>query len=263
LRKYLIAALAACMAVAGGTAALAQEGTAPATVHAKVKPVKAGTKKHPRNAKLKLQIVNADTHRTMSKLTVFLPRKTSVSTKGFTACNDEQIVARAKKCKALGHGIALAKAGVAHQDQDTGLWVANDQAPTLGFKVTPLVTGKNKLGFHLQQLQNDPNTGEPTQTVLNGGLDLIAHAKVKKAKKPYGQKLVIIVPDEAKEFPTGSFNGLVSLDTTIGGKKGSHKLLSTTGCSRKKNPFKVQLTFIDNHISPAGTVPASTTSKCR
>ena len=59
-----------------------------------------------------------------------------------------------------------------------------------------------------------------------------------------------------------AFNGLVSLQTKLGKKKGSNKLLATTGCKNKKQPFKVVLTFIDNGKTTATKYGDTSSSKC-
>jgi hypothetical protein len=45
-------------------------------------------------------------------------------------------------------------------------------------------------------------------------------------------------------------------------QKGKHKLLATTGCNKKKQPFKVVLTFIDNEVTTATKYGDTSTSKC-
>jgi hypothetical protein len=259
LRTYLIAAVAATTIGGGAAAALAQDGGV--TMTASVRPVDAGTPKHPRAAKIRLNIINGDSSRTMSKLTIFLPRTAKVSTKGFKGCSEERIIAGSCR-KALGGGIAHALASVSTFDSSSGGQVRNPTPVSLYFKVTAHVMGKNRLGFHLQELRKDAQD-KPTKAVNPSGLNLAAKARLSRASRPYGQKLVVTVPDQAKAYPTPTnFNGLVSLKTTLGGRSGSHRLVSTTGCVKGEYAFRADLTFIDNGITPATTLSADDTSKC-
>ena len=57
--------------------------------------------------------------------------------------------------------------------------------------------------------------------------------------------------------------GLVKLDTTLKGKAKRHFLISSVGCKGGKDPFKALLTFANNGVSPAGSVPTSGAAKCR
>jgi hypothetical protein len=259
LRTYLIAALAATTVAGGAATALAEDSGV--SMSASVSPAKAGTLKDPRGATLRLNIVNGDSSRTMSKLIVLVPRTARVSTKGFKGCSEEKIVAGNCR-KALGAGIAHALAGVSTFDPATQRQVRNPSPLSLYFKVTAHVMGKNRLGFHLQELRKDAQD-RPTKTVNPSGLNLAAKARLRRASRPYGQKLVVTVPDQAKAYPTPTnFNGLVSLKTTLGGRSGKHRLVTTVGCVKHKYAFKANLKFIDNGITPATTLSAKDTSKC-
>jgi hypothetical protein len=240
LRKYLIVAIAALTAIAFTTVALAQ-GADTATLTTKLTPKKAGTKKKPKNSTLDLNVVNGNTQRTMSDLDIFLAKNLKVSLKGMPTCSNEDVLARAcPKSSILGTGKAEAKAGV------------NGPAPSdLHFDVTAVKTkspstGKDMLGFVIDS---------------GGPLIFLTETTLSKAKAPYGQKLHIDVPELAQHAGT-AFNGLVSLHTKLGKKKGKNMLLSTVGCKKKKQPFKVQLTFIDNGVTTAKKITKTSTSKC-
>jgi hypothetical protein len=113
------------------------------------------------------------------------------------------------------------------------------------YKTNSPVTGKEMLGFFID----------------SGALQFLTETTLKKASGKYGQKLHIDVPDLAQRAGT-SFNGLVSLKTTLTKKKGTHYLVSTTGCKNKKHPYKVDLTFIDNQVTTATKISQSASAKC-
>ena len=254
MRKYLIAALAAITAIAAiavSSVALAQKTTT-ATLHVKVTPVKSGTKTKPVNGKTTLEIINDDTSRTMDNLKIWLPSNARLNLKGFKACPESDISAGlCPKSAALGTGIAQAAQGV------------NSGSPNaLYFKVTPFPISTSKIGFYLEQLNKDANN-QPTDQVNPSGIHVTSVGTLKKANKPYGQLLDIAVPQIAQEFPPGSFNGLVSLKTTLSKKKGKHLLVSNIGCVNKKYKFKALLHFIPNpDPTNGGTASAKASSKC-
>jgi hypothetical protein len=240
LRKYLIVAIAALTAVAFAAVAIAQSADT-ATLNMKVTPKKAGTKAHPKNSTLNLNVVNGNIKRTMSDLDIYLAKNLKVSLKGMPTCAPEKVLARACPTSSiLGRGEAKAKVGV------------NGPAPSdLTFdvkavKTTSQVTGKPMLGFIIDD---------------GGSLLFLTETKLSKAKAPYGTKLHIDVPELAQHAGT-AYNGLVSLQTTLSKKKGSNKLLSTIGCKKHKHPFKVVLTFIDNTVTTAAKITKKANSKC-
>lgn len=253
MRKYLIAALAAITALAVASVAIAQS-TPTATMTVKVTPSKAGTKKKPKNGKVSLKIVNDDPNRTMDNLKISLPSNSKMNLTGLKKCSQETI--EAQECPAsyaLGTGIAEARQGV------------NTPAPNpLFFKVTPFPMSSRQIGFFLQQLVKDAN-GQATTQVAAGGISVTSVGTISKtSKKPYGQILDIAVPQLAQEFPTGSFNGLVSLQTTLSKKVGKHFLVNDTGCVKKKYNFAAQLHFIPNpDPAHAGTANVKASSKCK
>jgi hypothetical protein len=240
LRKYLIVAIAALTAIAFTTVALAQ-GADTATLTTKLTPKKAGTKKKPKNSTLDLNVVNGNTQRTMSDLDIFMPKSLKVSLKGMPSCSPTDVQARAcPKSSILGTGEAKAKTGV------NGTSPGDLTFDVKAVKTKSQVNGKDMLGFVIDD---------------GGSLLFLTETKLSKAGGKYGQKLHIDVPELAQHAGT-AFNGLVSLHTKLGKKKGKNMLLASTGCKKKKQPFKVVLTFIDNGVTTAATINKSSTSKC-
>jgi uncharacterized OsmC-like protein len=252
LRKYLVAALAAITAFAVASVAIAQS-TPTATMTVKVTPKKSGTKKKPKNGKVDLKIVNDDPGRTMDNLKIWLPSNSKMNLTGLKKCSQETI--EAQECPAtysLGTGIAEASQGV------------NTAKPNpLFFKVTPFPMSSRQIAFFLQQLVKDAND-QPTTQVAAGGISVTSVGTISKtSKKPYGQILDIVVPKLAQEFPAGTFNGLVSLKTTLSKKVGKHYLVNNAGCVKKKFSFAAELHFIPNpDAANAGTAKTKATAKC-
>jgi hypothetical protein len=233
LRKYLITAVVAVTAIA--IAAPAASAQAPATMKVTVTPTKAGTKSKPKNSTINLAVTNADPKRTMSKLTITTAKTFKLSTKGLTKCKASVLEASGPaacpRASRVGKGTAEALVGV------------NGTSPTpLTFKVTAVVTGPKNLAFDLQGQQL------PVHVMAPGTIS--------------GTKLTIAVPQAAQQPAPNVFAGLVSLQATMTGKKGTNYLASTTGCVRKRHPFTSLLTFINNGVSPAGTVTAKANAKC-
>jgi hypothetical protein len=242
LRKYLIVAIAALTAVAFTTVAFAQ-GADTATMTTKLTPKNAGTKKKPKNSKLDLNIVNGNTQRTMSALDIYMPKTLKISLKGMPTCSSADIQARTcPKSSILGHGDAKAKVGVNGPPQN----VTDLTFDVKAVKTASQTTGKPMLGFIIDD---------------GGNLLFLTETKLSKAGGKYGQKLHIDVPELAQHVG-GTYNGLVSLHTILGKKKGKNKLLATTGCKNKKQPFKVVLTFIDNQVTTATQYGDTSSSKC-
>jgi hypothetical protein len=234
LRTYLIAALAALTALAFAAVAYGQAGDT-AELNLKVTPKKAGTKTNPKNSKIAVTVENGNTQRTMSKVTVVSPKTFKLSAKGLRKCAEATLEgggpAACPRASRVGTGIAKALVGV------------NTPSPTpLTFDVTAVVTGSKKIGFFLAGRELPVNVMAP------GTIS--------------GRNLTIKVPLNAQQPAPGLWAGLVSLEATMGAKKGKNYLASTTGCKRKKHRFKAVLTFVDNGVTAAGTLEAKGSSAC-
>jgi hypothetical protein len=235
LRKTVVAAVAALAAAGGATAAVAQT-TTPAQLTVTVKPVKAGTKKKPRNSSIHLRVVNNDEKRTLQRLTITIPKTLELSGKGFKTCSESFLnsngTSGCPKGSKVGRGSADAVVGVNGPTQTP-----------LHFDVTAFVGGKNRINFYLHS----------TGTVK---VDVVAPGRVA------GRKLTVTVPQVAQEPVPNVWAGLVRLDTTLKGRAKKHLLIASAGCKGGKQRFSAVLTFADNGVSPAGTVPTSGSAKC-
>jgi len=233
LRKYLIVGIAALTALAFTAVSFAQ--TPAATMDVKITPTKAGTKKKPKNSKITLKIANADSKRTLSRLTITQPKTFKLSAKGLTKCDEAVLEANGPaacpRASRVGKGTAHALVGV------------NGPNPTpLTFDVVAVVLGAKKLAFDLQ------------------GRELPVHVLSPGTLK--GNKLIIDVPIAAQQPAPGVWAGLVDLETTLQAKKGKNFFASTTGCKKKKHAFSTVLTFVDNGVGAPGNLTVKGSSKC-
>jgi hypothetical protein len=263
LRKYLIAAIAAFAAIAFAAGAVAQGPGA--SLDVKVSPKKSGSKKSPKNATIDLEVVNDDFSQTASTIEIWLPQKLKISTKGFKACDLDALAFSATACGSssrVGGGEAVARAGVSR----AGVYEANP--PQLPFKVTAYVANPRSsqpalkgadLAFYLQQ------TTAPGGDVITSGITAIAPAFLSGAGGKYGSKLTVEIPKEpAQEYPAGQFNGLERLEAKLTKKSGKRKLITTTGCKKRKHPFKVAVSFEPNPAPPKQEkITAKDNAPCR
>jgi hypothetical protein len=234
LRKYLIAAVAALTVVALTATAVAQAPEA--TLKMKLTPKKAGTKAKPKNGKITLNVANSNPQRTLSELTITQPSTVKVSTKGLARCEESVLETQGPtacpRASRVGKGVAHALLGV------------NTAAPTpLTFDVNAVVTGPRNIGFHLHGRELP-------------GLNLLSEGTLS------GRKLRIVVPAQAQQPSPGTWAGLVSIESTLSGKKGKNYLVSTTGCKKRKHAFSTTLTFVDNGVSEPGDVDADASAAC-
>jgi hypothetical protein len=242
LRKYLIVAIAAFTAIAFAAVSYGQAADT-ATLKVKIGPKKAGTKKKPKNVTYTLNVVNGNTARTMSDLDVFIAKTARISLKGLPKCTPDDIFARACPSSAvLGRGEAKAKIGV---NGDPAA-IRDLTFEVTAYKTNSPVTGKEMLGFFIDD---------------GGSLQFLTETTLTKASGKYGQKLHIDVPELAQHVGT-TYNGLVSLETTLGKKKGNKYLVATTGCKAKKHPYKVDLTFIENEVTRPAVISQTASAKC-
>jgi hypothetical protein len=244
LRKFLIAAVAALTALAVVAVASAQQPPPGADITVSISPSKVGTKKKPKAEKLKLVLKNEDSSQTADGLEVFVAKNIKASTKGLKKCSAARLEAEGKgacpSASKVGTGTADAIAGV------------NTGAPAaLRFNVTAFVIGNNKIGFYLEQ--------------QGGEIRVLAEGTFKRASGQYGSVLDVEIPQLAREFPPGTFNGLVGLETTLYKKVKKNSLLTSNGCPNTRQlPFKVVIHFMNNPNPPkAEEVEATGTANCR
>ena len=241
MRKYLVAAIAAVAAVGFASVSLAQSDTA--TLKVSVSPKKAGTANKPKNVTYSLNIVNGNTSRTMSDLDIFIAKTARLNLKGLPKCAPDKIFARScPSSTVLGRGEAKAKVGV---NGDPAA-IRDLTFKVTAYKTNSAVNGKEMLGFFIDD---------------GATLQFLTETKLTKASGKYGQKLHIDVPELAQRVGS-TYNGLVSLRTTLNKKVGKNYLVATTGCKSKKHPYKVDLTFIANGVTDAGVISKTANASC-
>jgi hypothetical protein len=244
LRKFLTAAIAALTAVAIVSVANAQDpqDQPSATMDVTVSPSNAGTRTKPKPEKITLEVENGDSSQTADELKIYVGKRLKFSTTGLRKCDGEELDAQGKdacpSASRVGKGTARAKAGV------------NTAAPAdLTFNVTAFLTGSKEISFYLEQ--------------QGGNIRVRAPGKLKRASGDYRTLLDVQIPQLAREFPTGTFNGLVGLETTLYKKVGRRSLITSTGCSNREHPFKLEIGFMPNPNPPkAEKVTALGTANC-
>ena len=129
----------------------------------------------------------------------------------------------------VGKGEAIAKIGV------------NGPAPApLTFDVKAYKTKSSVDGKEARFLMTMARCCSDRDQAVEGPRQVRAEAPHRRARARPARRL-------------RAMTGLVSLETTLGGKKGKNKLLATVGCKKKKQPFKAVLTFVDNRVGHRGT----------
>jgi len=249
LRKFLIAAGVAVLALSGAEAAHAQSAAPSISVKASFSPSKAGTKKKPKAAKFSITVTNnvAESHATASTIKITFPSTAKLSTKGLPQCtkSDEAILAApTTACKK-----SIAGSGTSHAILGNSITGPPFNGTPITFKVTPMV-GKNEMLYYV----NAPGI---SQAVLHGKLS--------------GRTQTIRIPDGTRagepnlqQPVTGLYAAIQDLQTTISLKKGKHSLVTTTGCSGGKHKVGVSETFVPNPAPPAATTAsASGNATCK
>ena len=238
MKKYLVTALAVSLMAAVAAVAVAQTYQVPAaTFDAGVTPTNAGTKKKPKNSKIRLSLrVPKEARLTADQLTFHLPQHVRVSGKGFKYCPSTTLdtTKNPNKCpkgSKVGSGTATAAFGPSLQQID--------------FNVTLFAGSRNELGVWLQ------STNLPIQKALRG--------IISRSGSPYYQKLTIDIPRELQQH-LGAWVYLTGLDATVGatrtkrvkGKRRVYRLITTVGCpSDKLHRFEARARFVANPNPPA------------
>jgi len=235
LRKPLIAAGAAVLALGAAGVAYAQNPAGTISGTASVSPSKAGTKSKPKSEKFTLSVKNDPASKTSAdSIKISFPSTLKLSTKGLTQCtkSDDAIVTQtpAKACKG-----AIAGKGTANAVLDPG----GASPVPIHFIVTPIV-GKNQLLFYLAA------QGLANKYVLHGKIS--------------GKTLTIAITKDVQQPITGSplFSALIDLSSTLSMKKGTNYLISSTGCSGGKHKVPVTVGYVANPTPP--TAPSASTT---
>jgi hypothetical protein len=259
LRKSLVAAVAALMALALAAVAFAQNPAPTASLEVSVAPTKVGTKKKPRSGRLELNAqTNRESKSTASKLEIWIPKGAKLSTKGLKACSFG-------KANAQGRAACpkASKAGSGEADALLNPYATNP-AP-IKFVVTAFNGGKLNSTDAATLRQQFPNSGSLYKT---GREYLVFHLQsaspevdqalagviTKVSTKLYGQKITIDIAPNLQQPAANVYSSLQRLETSIGLKSGKHMLMALTDCPKaRENQFQLRLTFVPNPTPPATT----------
>lgn len=243
MRKPLIAALTALMALALTAVAIAQNPAPSIDVTATVSPTKAGTKKKPKSEKVNLTIINSKESKTSaSKIEITFPSNLKLSTKGLKTCSVATLDSQGKAACPSG-----SKAG---SGSAAALVNPSSAAPApLNFDVTTYVAGKNLLAFYLQQQGTD------------SGVQQALPAKITKSGS--GQKLTINIPGNLQQPAPGVYSALQQIKNSLSLKSGKHALVTSVGCAKKKHKIGVKISYVPNPTPPAASSASdSSNAKC-
>ena len=238
MRKTLIAALTALMALALTAVAIAQNPAPSIDVTATVSPTKAGTKTSPKSEKVNLTIINNKESKTSaSKIEIIFPKTLKLSTKGLKKCSVSTLNSQGKAACPTA-----AKAGVG-----TAEALVNPSSPNpapLKFNVTTWVSGTNLLAFYLEQQGTD------------SGVQQALPAKITKAGT--GQKLTINIPKNLQQPAPGVYSALQQIKNSLGLKSGKNALVKSIGCPKaREHQIGVKITYVPNPTPPASTTAKS------
>ena len=243
MRKPLIAALTALMALALTAVAIAQNPAPSIDVTATVSPTKAGTKKKPKSEKVNLTIINSKESKTSaSKIEITFPANLKLSTKGLKTCSVSKLDNQGKASCPKG---SLAGLGTAEALLNP---TSANPAP-LKFNVSTFVAGKNLLAFYLEQQGTD------------SGVQQALPAKITKVRgnKVFGQKLTINIPENLQQPAPGVYSALIQIKNSLGLKSGKHALVKSIGCPKtREHPIGVKVSYVPNPNPPVSSSASST-----
>jgi hypothetical protein len=236
MRKLTLTAFLAATAI--GAVGVAQAVTPTTTLKASVSPTKKGTKKHPKNVKLSIELLTApkagEPGFATKSTTVHFDKNLVFGGKYVPSCSKALVQSDDTKCKKgsrIGSGSAQGVALGATEN----LTVTAYNGPG-GNKIELLVVGSSPLPIH---------------SVIEG--------KLVSDKGKFAKKLVVNIPAELQQPAPGAFATLTQFKTVVkatGSKKRPY--VGLKGCTKKKLNFQADFVFTDNTTSKAPT-----TAKCR
>jgi hypothetical protein len=240
LRKSLIGALSAILALALAAVALAQSPEPVVTTTGTFSPSKAGTKSRPKGASFKFKVVNTPESRsTVKTIRVLLPSEARMSGRNLPKCTEAQLraggSAACPRGSKLGEGVAYAYLIDAAQPVPDCPGTKGAAEGCLTFQNEFFVGGNAQLNVWLV------SEGLGIQQVLPG--------KITKG----GRQLDIQIPGSLQSPVQGVFAALSQLDGTWKGsarKRGkTYNFISTTGCKSGKWTTKTTLLYTPNGVA--------------
>src|SRR3954451_17914512 len=235
--KKLAIAVTGALALAGIGAGISSAVDPAITISASMSPTKHGTKKKPKVTKLVVKLATTpkegDPAFAASDTIVHLGKQLTFNGKALKTCSATQVAADDTKCpkgSKVGSGVA---AGTA-----------------LGLTENLTVTAYNGPGGNKLELLVDGQSPLQIHSVIEG--------KLQKDSGPYGQKLVVAIPETLQQPAPGAYATLTDFKTSVKGT-GSKKrpYIGLAGCTKKTLNYKSDFVFTDGTTSTA-----SATSKC-
>ena len=239
--------LLASVGMAGGVAVAQQQAPAAPEqdLQISVTPSKAGTKKKPKNSKIKLEVQNnVESKTTVSRIVVSFPKTIKVNTKGFKTCTVSQLEQAGKCPSGSKVGTGGAKAFVEGAD---------GKLNPLNFDVAFYVAPSKALLLQVDQ-------GD------DGNLGANFIAKFGSAGGKFGRKLTINIPENL-QAPSGVTPYLTELSANLKGTTGKgskkHGLFESEGCTGGEYDFESELTYRETKTAPnGGKTTAEDESSC-
>ena len=245
MKKFLIVAIAALAALVVAAPATAQYPLPDLTFDASLTPTKAGTKKKPKNSKVRISLAIPREARVTADQFVFnLPRHVRVSGKGFPKCPATQLDSTKDPSKCprrsrVGTGTATVVLGNS----------------TVQLNLTFFVGSARELAVWVEAV------GLPIQKALR--------AQIGRAGSPFFHKLTIDVPQEVYQPLPNVYSNITNLQATIGAHNGKKRkkrrnLITTRGCPADRlHRFEARVRFIANPNPPIqGSSAEGDTSAC-
>jgi hypothetical protein len=262
LKKLASIGLALVAVLAMAAVAVAQLPPPDMKVTGSGTPTKGGTPKKPKNAMVKTGFtIAAESKKTATSLTFYIPKNVKLSGKGFPSCAtatiDQKGADKCPKGSEVGSGSATA--------------VVDNPRMDIDFKVRVFNGGGNKITMFL------------TSDILSKALA----GTISKAPAPYGQKVVVPIPPDVQQPIPGLYPSITGVTAILGpakvtktvtkkvkvkGKrvkkkvKQSYFFASLTGCpANKKHTFGARVDFgpnLNGDPDPA-TVSAQGTFPCK
>lgn len=238
MRRLLLAAIVAAMALATGAVAFAQ-GTWPSvTVKPTVSPTRAGTPQHPQSVGLKVafhwQTLGAADQPIVTGFHILFPKGSLYNGASSTKCSLAVVRRGPQACpkaSIMGRG-----SGTAYADT------------TITHPAITVVNGGGSTIYFYTVLNNPARVQEP----------VIGHIKRMGGKWAYS--LSVTVPDNLRVV-AGVPIELTSLSVNAGGA-GHGNWLATTSCSGGKWPFSVTTSYENPNTFATGSASYSATTPC-
>lgn len=259
LRKTLIAAVAALMALGLAAVAYAQNPAPTADLEVSMAPSKVGTKKKPKSGRLEISATtNRESKSTAKRIEIFIPKGAKMDTAGLKACSFAKVNAGGKAAcpTASKAGTGSAEALLNPYSASpapikfivtvfNGGKLNSTDAATLRTQFPESASlykaGRQYLNFHLSSAS--PEVDQAITGILTP-----------MSNRTYGQKLTIDIAPNLQQPANNVYSSLQSLKTSVALKTSKDQLINLTDCPKaREHQYQLRLTFTPNPTPPATT----------